>query len=89
MYKLHEGPYGKVSFLVLFIVVWVGIFSLSYFGSSDVYIGGSPPIGGRPLLEPVIFSTMIAFLIAGCCYVSGGGTRDPKELTDGITVRGI
>jgi hypothetical protein len=89
MLKLHEGRYGKVSFIVLFIIVWVGIFSLSYFGSSEVYVGGSPPVGGSPLLEPVIFSTMIAFLIAGCCFAAGGGTRDPRELTDGITVTGI
>ncbi|MBN2229232.1 MAG: hypothetical protein JW779_06520 [Candidatus Thorarchaeota archaeon] len=83
MLKLHEGLYSIVSFVVLFVIVWIVVFSLSYFGSSDLYVGG------HPLVEPIIFSTMIAFVIAFCCYFAGGGTRDPKELTDGITVVGI
>ena len=41
------------------------------------------------LIQAIIFSTLIAFPIACCCVLTRGGTRDPKELTDGITVVGI
>jgi len=76
----EKEVYGKASFLVVFIVTWVVIFVLSYYGSPDAYVGLPRSIAG-----PIIFSTMIAFLIACICYAAGGGTRDPKELTDGIT----
>jgi ABC-type polysaccharide/polyol phosphate export permease len=75
-----KEAYGKASFLMVFIITWMVIFVLSYYGSSDVYYGAPPP-----LLGPIIFSTMIAFLIACLCFAAGGGIRDPKELTDGIT----
>jgi hypothetical protein len=75
-----KEAYGKASFLVVFIITWVVIFAISYYGSSDVYIGGP-----RPIVGPIIFSTIIAFLIACFCFAAGGRTRDPKELTDGIT----
>jgi quinol-cytochrome oxidoreductase complex cytochrome b subunit len=76
----EKQPYGKASFLTIFIIFWVMFFVLSYYGSSDAYYGGP-----RPFVAPFIFSTMIAFLIACFCFAAGGGTRNPKELTDGIT----
>jgi hypothetical protein len=79
----EKEPYGKASFLLIFIIFWVVIFALSYYGSSDVHI--SPSGVFRPLLGPFIFSTMIAFLMAACCFVAGGGIRNPKDVTDGIT----
>ena len=80
--------YGWVSFLTIFILVWVMLFALMYYGSSDLYIYVGPSGGEempRPLAGPIIFSTMIAFLIAFCCYAAGGGIRNPKDLMDGIT----
>ena len=80
----ERGRYGWVSFLTIFTIVWVMLFALTYYGSSDIYIGPSGELP-RPLAGPIIFSTMIAFLIASCCYAAGRGIRNPKELTDGIT----
>jgi hypothetical protein len=80
--KLHEGRYGKVSFVVIFIIVWIVIFALAH-------LGGSTLPYGEFALQTAIFSTLIAFLVALCCVLSGGGTRDPKELTDGHTIVGI
>jgi hypothetical protein len=76
----EKESYGKVSFLTVFIITWVVIFVLSYYSSSDVYIGGP-----RLLVGPVIFSTMIALLISCFFFAAGGGIRNPKDLTDGIT----
>jgi hypothetical protein len=76
--------YGWVSFLTIFIIVWVVFFALTYYGSPDLYIGPSGELS-RPLAGPIILSTMIAFLIAFCCYAAGGGIRNPKDLMDGIT----
>jgi succinate dehydrogenase/fumarate reductase cytochrome b subunit len=79
----EKEPYGKASFLVIFIILWVVIFTLTYYGSSAVHYG---PYGEYRLLEgPVIFSTLIAALIACLCYTAGGGIRNPKELAGGIT----
>ncbi len=80
----QEESYGKSSSLTVFIVFWVVLFALSYYGSSDLYIDPSGEVA-RPVVGPFIFSTMIAFLIACACYAAGGGVRDRKELTDGIT----
>ncbi|MHA1939674.1 MAG: hypothetical protein ACXACD_11230 [Candidatus Thorarchaeota archaeon] len=77
----EKEPYGKASFLMVFIIMWVVIFALSYYGSSDVYVGGS-----RPLVGPVIFSTTIALLISCVCFAAGMGIRNPKDLTDGFTL---
>lgn len=41
------------------------------------------------LIQTIIFSALIALPIAICCYFARGGSRDPKELTDGTTVLGI
>jgi len=80
----EKEHYRWASFLTIFIIFWVVLFALTYYGSSDLYIGPSGELP-RPLVGPFIFSTMIAFLIAFCCYVAGGGIRNPKELMDGIT----
>ena len=79
-----EGQYTWVSFLTVFIIVWVVVFALSYFDTTYLYID---PWGRvyRPLAGPIILSTIIAFLIAFCCYAAGGGIRNPKDLMDGIT----
>lgn len=79
-----DERYGKASFLTIFIIVWVVTFALSHYGTSNLYIGPGGSVG-PPLGGPVIFSTMFAILIAGCCYAAGGGARNPKELMDGIT----
>jgi len=83
MLKLHEkGRYGIVSFIVLFIIVWIFMFIIAHIGApSENY--------SEFLFQTIIFSTLIAFPIAVCCYFARGGTRDPKELTDGMTVVGI
>jgi uncharacterized membrane protein YhaH (DUF805 family) len=86
MLKLHEGRYSKVSFLALFIALFI-VISIVIFGISQ-FSGLSMPYG-ELLLQTVIFSTMIALLIASCCFFARGGTRDPKEITDGHTVLGI
>jgi p-aminobenzoyl-glutamate transporter AbgT len=76
----EKEHYRKASFLMVFIIMWVVIFAVSYYGSSEVHIGRP-----RPLVGPIIFSTMIAFLIACFCFAAGGGTRDSKDVADGIT----
>jgi len=78
MQKLYEGRYGIVSFLTLFIIIWIFMFAISHIGApTENY--------GEFLFQAIIFSTLIAFPIACCCYLTRGGTRDPKELTDGLT----
>ena len=78
----EKEPYGKASFLVIFIIFWVVIFALTYYGSSAVYYG---PYGKyQPLEGPLIFSTLIAALIACFCLTAGGGPRNPEKLTGGI-----
>ncbi len=86
MLKLHEGRYSKVSFLVLFVIIWVLMFVLIYILP---YLFPGTAQNSDYLIQEIIFSAMIAFLIALCCIFARGGTRDPKELTDGITVVGI
>ncbi|MGY5859839.1 MAG: hypothetical protein RTU63_10755 [Candidatus Thorarchaeota archaeon] len=82
MLKLHEGRYGIVSFLTLFIIIWIFMFAISHVGApTENY--------GEFLFQAIIFSTLIAFPIACCCHLSRGGTRDPKELMDGHTIVGI
>jgi predicted permease len=83
MQKLHEkGRYGIVSFIVLFIIVWIFMFIIAHFGApTENYTDF--------LIQAIIFSTLIALPVAVCCYFARGGSRDPKELTDGMTVVGI
>jgi hypothetical protein len=82
MLKLHKGRFGIVSFLALFILAWIFFFAISQIGApTENY--------NEFLFQSTLFSTLIAFPIACCCYLARGGTRDPKELTDGITVVGI
>jgi len=82
MLKLTERKYAIASFLTIFVIVWVIMFALSHYGlDTENY--------GEFLIQAIIFSTLIALPIACCCYFARGGTRDPKELTDGTTVLGI
>ena len=82
MLQLRERKSGIASFLTLFIIVWVFMFALSHVGSDTENYG-------EFLFQAIVFSTLIAIPIACCCTLTRGGTRDPKELTDGITVVGI
>ena len=49
------------------------------------HIGAPTESYGEFLFQAIIFSTLIAIPIACCCYLTRGGSRDPKELTDGLT----
>ncbi|TFH07827.1 MAG: hypothetical protein E4H14_07670 [Candidatus Thorarchaeota archaeon] len=82
MLKLHEGRYSKVSFLVIFVIAWVVIFAISHYGTITMPYD-------QFLFQTVIFSTLIAFPIACCCFYARGGARDHRELTGGPTVVGI
>jgi hypothetical protein len=82
MLRLHKGRFTIISFIVLFIIVWIVIFLISN-------IGPIPQNYNAFLIESILFSALIAFSIACFCYFARGGTRNPKELTDGITVVGI
>ena len=82
MLRLREGRNEKVSFLILFAIIWTLVFAVILF------IGSTMPYS-EFLIQTAIFSAMIAFLIALFCFFAGGGTRDHRELTDGITVVGI
>ncbi|MGY5879880.1 MAG: hypothetical protein RTV31_06495 [Candidatus Thorarchaeota archaeon] len=80
MLKLTEDKYGIASFLTLFIIVWVFMFAMLHYGSDTENYG-------EFLFQAIIFSTLIALPVAFCCVLARGGVRDPKELTDGITIR--
>jgi hypothetical protein len=82
MLKLHKDSFSIVSFLTLFILAWIIFFGISQIGApAESY--------NEFLFQSILSSTLIAFPIACCCYLARGGTRDPKELTDGIIVVGI